>query len=194
MWRWRGNPLCRRTDRREAWVALWAALTMLLGAPLAGWCTAEVTREALVKTAHEQRAERQRVWATAEEIVILPPADTDPESATPEDRRSRVIARWAGPDGNVHKGAVRAGRDVQPGDRFMIWTDKRGKATSRPVSVRTAGAHAMLAGVAAAASAAALVEGARRLAVRGILRRRYAEWAAEWRRIGPDWGRTGTGN
>lgn len=193
LWRWRGNSLCRRSDRREAWLALWAAVLILAGSPLVGWAGASRVYDSLATTAQRQQLEHHQVWATAEEIVVLPPDDTDPESASQGDEgRSRVIARWTGPDGSSHKGQVRAVRGIHPGDRFRIWTDSRGDATSRPVTQRTATAHAALAGLASTAAGAAAVEALRRLVLWRLLRRRYAQWDEEWQRIGPDWGRTGS--
>ncbi|MCZ9341509.1 hypothetical protein NGM37_27480, partial [Streptomyces sp. TRM76130] len=58
----------------------------------------------------------------------------------------------------------------------------------------TAATHAVLAGTGAALATAALAEGARRLVVWRMVRRRYARWDREWDRAGPDWGRTGTGS
>ncbi|WP_370684722.1 hypothetical protein [Streptomyces sp. DpondAA-F4] len=54
-------------------------------------------------------------------------------------------------------------------------------------------AHAALAGVGVTLLAAGLVEAARRLAVRLMMRRRYQLIDRAWAETGPDWGRTGTG-
>lgn len=45
--RWRGNPVCRPTDRHEAWVALAALLMIFLGAPVLGWLGGSLTDDAL---------------------------------------------------------------------------------------------------------------------------------------------------
>jgi hypothetical protein len=54
--------------------------------------------------------------------------------------------------------------------------------------------HAVLAGFGVTLLTAALAEGARRLVVWYLVRRRYACWDRAWERVGPDWGRTGTGS
>ncbi|MGW7518522.1 Rv1733c family protein [Streptomyces sp. NPDC054796] len=194
LWRWRGNPLCRRSDRREAWLAFWAVVLIVLGAPLVGWLGTVKAHDALLSTVEQQRQNRHQVWASAESLATRPPVDTDPESAAEPDTRRQVTARWTGPDGTSHSGTVRAGHGVQPGERFRIWTDDQGRIASRPMTERSAGSHAALAGLAAAAGTAGALEAARRLAIRQVMRRRYARWDAEWHRIGPDWGRTGTSN
>ncbi|CAM5432351.1 putative protein OS=Streptomyces antimycoticus OX=68175 GN=SANT12839_015160 PE=4 SV=1 [Streptomyces antimycoticus] len=47
----------------------------------------------------------------------------------------------------------------------------------------------MLAGIGAAGATAVLVDGARRLVVWQLMRRRYAQWDLAWERAGQDWGR-----
>ncbi|MFG3255200.1 hypothetical protein [Streptomyces sp. NPDC048172] len=195
LWRWRGNPLCRRTDRREAWLALWAALLIAVGAPAAGLLTAAATHDALLRTAREQQHERHRTWARAVDTTVRPGLRTDPASAAPGRDRGRVSVRWLGPaDGKPHTGSIAVHQRVRPGERFQVWTDGRGHLTARPMSARSASSHSLLAGLAAGAGAATVLELARRLAVREVMRRRYARWDEEWGRIGPDWGRAGTSN
>ncbi|MFF9559217.1 hypothetical protein ACF1DY_25795 [Streptomyces albus] len=193
LWRWRGNPLCRRTDRREAWLSLWAAVLMVLGAPLVGLWTEEATQSALLRAAAEQQGDRQRTWATVLHVTVRPPLDSETETAAGrQQNRNEVTARWAGPDGAPHTGTVVLRRPIRPGDRFSVWTDGRGRLTSRPMSARGAASHSLLAGLAAGAASVAVLEAARRVAVRLVLRRRYALWDEEWGRIGPDWGRAGS--
>ncbi|HEV7627536.1 MAG TPA: hypothetical protein VGO89_13655 [Streptomyces sp.] len=194
LWRWRGNPLCRRSDRREAWLALCAVILTVVVAPVAGWLGASAAQGALLQNAEEQQRGRHHVWATAESIQTRAPLDSDPESAAQRSDRARVVAHWAGPDGSNHKYAVSTQRQVQPGERFRIWTDEQGRIAHRPMSQGTVSAYAALAGLVVGVGAAASMETGRRLTVRHLLRRRYAMWDEEWARIGPDWGRTGSNN
>ncbi|WP_369200339.1 hypothetical protein [Streptomyces sp. PU-14G] len=192
LWRWRGNALARRSDRREAWLSLWAAVLMAVGVPLVGWAAQEATHDAMLRTAHEQQRDRQRTWATAQHVIVRPPLDSETEtSAGQQPNRNQVTARWAGPDGSSHTGTLVLRRPVKPGSRFLVWTDRHGRLTSRPMSARGASSHALLAGLGSAALTAAVLEAGRRAAIRLALRRRYARWDEEWGRIGPDWGRTG---
>ena len=193
LWRWRNNPLCRTSDRREAWLALGAMILVVVIAPLAGWFGANAAHGALLKNAEEQRQGRHQVWAVAESVQNRAPLDSDPESASQPDRR-HVVAHWAGPGGETHKSTVTTKQHVQPGERFRVWTDARGLVTTRPMSSQTASSYAALAGLAAGLGAAGAMEAGRRLTMRQLLRRRYALWDAEWSRIGPDWGRTGSNN
>jgi hypothetical protein len=194
LWRWRNNTLCRRTDRHEAWLALCAAVLIAMCAPLAGWFSADAAQASLQQAALRQQQERHQVWASAEGMVNQPPADSDPETAAAPEGRRQVVAQWTGPDGSSHTGPVDAARGVHSGDRFRLWTDDQGRLAARPMTEHTASTHAALAGVAAAAGTVGLLEAGRRIAVHHLLRRRYARWDAEWQRIGPDWGRTGSSN
>ena len=192
LWRWRGNPLCRRSDRREAWLALCAVVLIVVITPAVAWLGASAAHSALSQNAHEQQRGRHQVWATAESVETRAPLDTDPETAAHDPERQRVVAHWAAPDGSSRKSTVSTKQQVQPGERFRVWTDAEGRVVKNPMSSGTIASYAALAGLAAGAGAAGAMEAGRRLSVRQLLRRRYARWDSEWARIGPDWGRTGS--
>ncbi|MFF4586236.1 hypothetical protein [Streptomyces sp. NPDC001388] len=195
IWRWRHNPLCRGTDLAEAWVALSALLLILLVAPVVGSLTGTLAQDALQRSVREQRQSRHEVTATVVRKVDGAPLEADPEAASGRDARSRVLADWTAPDGTVRHGTVLASlKTPHRGDHFAIWTDAHGRLVARPLDSATATTHAVLAGFGAALLTAGAVEGARRLIVWRMVRRRYARWDQAWDRAGPDWGRTGTGS
>ena len=195
LWRWRRNPLRRTTDLAEAWLALVALLLILLVAPVVGALAGGVAQDALQQSVRDQRKARHLVTATVVRKLDRSPMDTDPETSSSRDVRSRVIADWTGPDGTAQHGAALANLKVpHRGDHFGIWTDAHGRPTARPLDSATATTHAVLAGFGAAMFTAGLVEAARRLVVWRMVRRRYARWDQAWDRAGPDWGRTGTGS
>ncbi|WP_062646556.1 Rv1733c family protein [Streptomyces maremycinicus] len=195
IWRWRNNPLRRTTDLVEAWVALSALLVILLVAPVVGSLVGAMTQEVLQRSVHDQRLSRHQVTATVVRTADGSPLEVDPETATGRESRTRVVADWTAPDGTRQHGTVLAGlKNPRDGDRFAIWTDTHGALVARPLDPATATTHAVLAGFGAALLTAAAVEGARRLIVWRMVRRRYARWDQAWDRAGPDWGRTGTGS
>ncbi|NBE50438.1 Rv1733c family protein [Streptomyces boluensis] len=195
IWRWRHNPLRRTTDAVEAWVALAAAVLMLVAAPLVGTVTGSVTEDALHAAVRAQHAERHTVTATVVRTMTQPPVDPDPETASARDGHHRVVANWTAPDGSRRTGPVTAGASAAtPGDRFRLWTDSAGRPTTRPMDAGTATTHSVLAGFGVAAATGAAVEGMRRILVWRLVCRRYAAWDSEWAKAGPDWGRTGTGS
>ncbi|MFJ5263383.1 hypothetical protein ACIQAC_23245 [Streptomyces sp. NPDC088387] len=194
LWRWRHNPLRRRTDLVESWVALAALLLILVLAPLLGSLTGSAAGGALERSVREQHRERLRVTATVVRKLDRSVLDLDPEAAA-GDTRSRVLAHWAAPDGGDRSGAVMTRlKAPRPGDHFPIWTDHDGRTVARPLDPATATTHAVLAGFGTALAVAALIEGGRRLIVWRMVRRRYAHWDQAWDSAGPDWGRTGTGS
>ncbi|KAA0927122.1 Rv1733c family protein [Streptomyces apricus] len=195
LWRWRHNPLRRATDLVEAWVALGALLLVLVAAPLVGVLAGGLAGDALQRSVREQRENRHPVTATVVRDADLTPLDPDPETATGRDSHSRVLAHWTGPDGTARRGtAMAALESPRRGDRFTIWTDGSGRLVGRPLDGATAATHAVLAGFGTAVACAGAVEGARRLLLWRMVRRRYDQWDRAWSRVGPDWGRTGTGS
>ncbi|MCT9143047.1 Rv1733c family protein [Streptomyces violarus] len=195
LWRWRRNPLCRATDRAEAWVALAALMLILLVAPVAGFLVGGAAQDTLQQSVRTQHEARRLVTATVVRKLDPSPLDADPETSTGRDLRNRVLADWTAPDGTAHQGPVLAGlKDPQQGDQFRIWTDRHGRMVARPLDSATASTHAVLGGIGAALAAGGLVEGGRRLIVWRMVRRRYARWDQAWDKAGPDWGRTGTGS
>ncbi|MEU6139730.1 hypothetical protein ABZ848_05130 [Streptomyces sp. NPDC047081] len=195
LWRWRHNPLRRRSDLVEAWVALVALVLILVAAPVIGSLVGGVAEDALQQSVRDQRAARHQVTATVVRKLNRSPLDTDPETSSSRDLRSRVLADWTAPDGTHQHGAALADlRSPHSGDHFRIWTDGHGRIVARPLDSATATTHAVLAGFGAAMLTAGFVEGTRRMIVWRMVRRRYARWDQAWDKAGPDWGRTGTGS
>ncbi|BCL24546.1 hypothetical protein GCM10017668_63890 [Streptomyces tuirus] len=195
LWRWRRNPLCRPTDLAEAWVALAALLLILLAAPLVGSLVGDTAQDALQRSVRSQHEARHLVTATVIRKLDRSALDSDPETSSGRDLRTRVLADWTAPDGTPHQGPVLASlKDPRQGDTFRIWTDRHGRMVARPLDSATASTHAVLAGFGAALAAGGLIEGGRRLIVWRMVRRRYARWDQAWDKAGPDWGRTGTGS
>ncbi|MFB9392742.1 hypothetical protein ACFPM3_24330 [Streptomyces coeruleoprunus] len=193
--RWRHNALCRTTDLVEAWVAFVALLLLCVGAPLAGLLVGGAADASLQRSARLQQEQRHTV--TAQVVGPAPAARSAlPARAETAEQQLRgpVTARWTAPDGSHRTGTVTVSRETaEPGDTLTLWTDVRGRPVTRPLGPDTAREHAVLAGAGAAATAAALVEGARRLVVWRLTQRRYARLDRAWAAAGPDWGRTGAG-
>lgn len=193
--RWRLNPLRRRTDVLEAWVGAVAVVLMLLTGSAIGWVTGSLAHQALRQTVREQRLHRHLVTATALRNLPVRATETDRETAAGREGHHRVVARWPSPDGHRQfSGVVAVRQQTRAGQRFPLWTDDRGRIAGRPMDNDTATVHAVLAGAAAAAGAAGLVEVGRRLVVWRIVQRRYAQWDRAWEQAGHTWGRAGAGS
>ncbi|MFE0142884.1 Rv1733c family protein [[Kitasatospora] papulosa] len=195
--RWRRNPVCRPTDRHEAWVALTALLLMLIAAPVLGWKAGALTDDSLRRTVRAQHEQRRLTPA----VVVRAASGTsrfaqDPEAAVTEDSMQRsVVADWVAPDGTARRGTVStASTKTAPGTPIDVWTNDRGDLVMRPMDISAAHTHAVLAGIGAALLAGGLTESVRRFVVWRMRQRRYVRIDRAWAEVGPDWGRTGTGS
>ncbi|MEV7727965.1 hypothetical protein AB0P15_24935 [Streptomyces sp. NPDC087917] len=197
VWRWRRNPLRRRTDLFEAWVAFAALACLLLLAPAVGCVSGLAVDGTLQRAASAQQHERHLVPAVVVRPTAVPVAGaaTDPSAQRQAPERTQIVASWTAPDGSSHQGTVPAAEEPpHAGDRFRIWTDTRGRVVGQPLDPSAASFHAGMVGLAAALGAAALVEMLRRLVVRRLMHRRYIRLDRAWAAAGPDWGRAGAGN
>ncbi|MEU1706927.1 hypothetical protein ABZ478_16160 [Streptomyces sp. NPDC005706] len=180
LWRWRRNPLRRRTDVLEAWVVLAAWLLVVLTGAAAGLAAARSVEHGL---ARERAAWRPAVAR----VVARAPGRTASEASGTE--RVWAQVRWTAADGSVHAGQARVAPGSAAGSPVTVWTDPRGHLVSRPPTASEATFRAALMGGLVGLSAAA-VPFAGGLALRGRLeRRRMDDWDAEWARLGPQWGR-----
>ncbi|AVZ76728.1 hypothetical protein SLUN_35540 [Streptomyces lunaelactis] len=176
LWRWRCNPLRRRSYVVEGWIILGLASVTFVAAPLVGAVACEAVRDA---RAHE-RHERHVTAATLEE-------DAAPAAAGAT--RAGAVARWAAPDGTARIGRVPVTGQPRRGARVDVWTDRHGAVTAAPVSAAAARIDAVLAGVAIAAFICLLALAGRRIVGWQLDRRRSELWACEWTRVGPRWDR-----
>uniref|UniRef100_A0AAU2VES4 Transmembrane protein n=1 Tax=Streptomyces sp. NBC_00003 TaxID=2903608 RepID=A0AAU2VES4_9ACTN len=195
VWRWRHNPLRRRTDFAEAWVALVALVLMVFAAPAVGVLCGALTDASLRQAVTEQRRHRHVTSAVVVRRAEQRAPVAEPDGSMDRSPRTRVVANWTAYDGSSHSGTLASPlKAPAPGASFPIWTDDHGRPTPRPMALSAADTHAVFSGICAAAAAAGLVEGVRRLIVWRLIRRRYERLDRAWARYGPDWGRTGAGS
>ncbi|ARP73461.1 hypothetical protein LK07_30895 [Streptomyces pluripotens] len=182
LWRWRRNPLKRRTDVAEAWLVLGTWLLTVLTGVLAGL--------AAVRSAEQGLARERATWRPAVAQVVEPvPGGSPAHSRISAGERVWVKVRWTAADGSAHTGRARVAPGSKAGTLVTVWTDEAGRLGSRPASASEGALRAALLGGLAGVSCAA-VPLAGGLALRGRLeRRRMDAWAAEWAWLGPRWGR-----
>lgn len=175
-WRWRRNPLKRRSDVVEAWVVLIVAVLMLCGLPLAGLLAGLHVDDEL----QHQREERQRTTAVL----------TEDASAWQAGRyvRFQATVQWKAPDGTEHTAKADVGPESRAGSTTSIWTDGKGELTGEPPTEAQAASAAALAGVLTMGGTGALVLGARWVVRLGLDRHRAVALDQEWARVGPQWG------
>ncbi len=183
-WRWRRNPLRRRSDVVEAWTVLAVALLLFVGAPLAGaiagwWAHDEARAVALV-----QRAERHRVRA---EVVGRTP-DSLP-SVGGRERTYKVSVRWSEPGSGPRTATARVPAGTQRGDMVAVWFDSRGRSVAPPPDATAVWQHAVTIGACATGGAIALVLLAHSVVRGRAAHRRMAEWERDWALTEPQWTR-----
>jgi hypothetical protein len=178
LWRWRRNPLRRRSDALEAWVGLAVWAVTVVGGVLTGLAGAHSVERGLA----EERAQ----WRP---VVALLTQDA-PRAAT-ESGAQRVWAnvRWTGRDGSTHAGQARVAAGTPTGTAVTVWTDGDGSLVTQPATASQAQVRATMVGLLVGGSAAAVPFVGGRIVRERLQRRRMAQWDEAWARFGPLWGR-----
>ncbi|MEU2715553.1 DUF3592 domain-containing protein [Streptomyces sp. NPDC007205] len=182
-WRWRPNPLRRRSDLVEAWTVLVVAVLLFVVAPLAGVAAGLRAHDEAGTLAAAQRAERHQVRAL---VIGAPPERV---SAVQSDREHpyRAEVRWTEPGKGTRTAWARVPAGTRTGDTVPVWFDTRGRTVAPPTGDAAVWQHAVTVGVCAAGGAAAVVLLGHAVERRIALRHRLAEWEREWARTGPRW-------
>ncbi|MEU6271010.1 hypothetical protein ABZ871_01090 [Streptomyces populi] len=184
-WRWRRNPLRRRSDAVEAWWTLAVGVLLLVGAPLAGAGVAWWAYDGAQAHAVARRATQHHVRA----VLVEDAPSAVP--ATPGGGRRPLSApvRWTGSDGTARTGLVRVPAGLRRGTRIDVWTDARGTIVRPAPSSSAVLQQALAMGALTAAGAAFAVSAAHLCVRRALVRRRLARWEHDWARTEPDWTR-----
>ncbi|MFD5514575.1 hypothetical protein [Streptomyces sp. NPDC127066] len=180
LWRWRRNPLRRRSDVLEAWIMLAAWVFTVLGGVVSGLVTVDAVENSLAR----DRAESRTV--PAQLVEDAPDAGTNGLTG-------RVVwtkVRWTASDGTLRSGQVRVAAGTSADTPVLVWTDPDGRLVDRPATVEVARLRAWLIGIFAGAGVAGVPFATGRLLRGRLERRRMDRWDEEWDRIGPLWGRT----
>lgn len=184
-WRWRRNPLRRRSDVVEAWIVLAAWTAATAGAVAVG----TVGAQAAQRVVNEDRAGRRPVSAVV--VKTVPGSGRDVVTGV---RYDRVLAtvRWSDGKGTVRTGTVDVKATAKPGSGVQAWTDGHGRLVPAPVNAGEAATRVVLAGTGVGLATGLTVLGGGRLVRLRVQRRATERWGAEWDRVGREWGhRTG---
>ncbi|MER6029581.1 hypothetical protein [Streptomyces sp. NPDC001851] len=182
-WRWRRNPLRRRSDLVEAWTVLVVAVLLFVVAPLAGVAAGLRAHDEARALAAAQRAERHRVRA----LVIGSPPERVSAGQGDREHPYRAQVRWTEPGRGTRTAVARVSAGTRTGDTVSVWFDARGRNVAPPAGDAAVWQHAVTVGVCAAGGAAAVVLLGHAVERRIALRHRLAEWEREWARTGPRW-------
>ncbi|MFF7281014.1 DUF3592 domain-containing protein [Streptomyces griseorubiginosus] len=184
-WRWRRNPLRRRSDVVEAWTVLAVALLLLLVAPLAGAVLGWWAHDDARATAAEQRAERHRVRA---EVTGRVP-DSPPAVQGGRERSYRVTVRWTEAGGVTKTATARVPAGTDQGDKVDVWFDSQGRGVAPPPDETAVWQHTLTMGACGAGGAIAVILLGHSLVRAAANRHRLAEWERDWALTEPQWTR-----
>ncbi|BBC29920.1 hypothetical protein SGFS_012140 [Streptomyces graminofaciens] len=183
-WRWRHNPLRRRSDVVEAWTVLIVALLLFVCAPAAGILAGWAAHGGAQAEADARRAALDRVSA-----VIT----KDAPASMPSVESSKVptywtAARWTEPGGGTTTGEALVPAGTERGDRADVWLDERGRSVEPPPTDTAVWQHTLAMGTCATGGVVGAVLVTYFVVRRVAARHRLDEWEQEWARTGPDWG------
>ncbi|MFF8404348.1 hypothetical protein ACF1AB_25220 [Streptomyces sp. NPDC014846] len=182
-WRWRRNPLRRRSDVVEAWTVLVAAVLLSVVVPLVGIAAGLHAHDQARSLAAAQRAERHQVRAT----VIGDPPERLASGQGDREHPYRAQVRWTEPGKAPRTAWARVPAGTHTGEVVPVWLDSRGRSVAPPPDDVAVWQHSVTFGLCAAGGAAGVVILGHGIARRFALRHRLAEWEREWARTGPRW-------
>ncbi|MEU6284394.1 hypothetical protein [Streptomyces sp. NPDC047028] len=179
MWRWRRNPLRRRSDMVEAYVVLTAWLLAVAGGLITGVVTADVAA---------QRYDRQRLDRYEVAAVLTGQAPSAASAQAVGDDEVWTAVRWRDPDGSVRTGRTKVAPFTAAGTPVPVWTDGRGHLVSRPPSRAEEASETASGGALAAMGVGGAVWLAARMVRERLNRRRLGEWDVAWADAATRWG------
>ncbi|MGV9952693.1 Rv1733c family protein [Streptomyces cellulosae] len=185
-WRWRDNPLCRRSDVAEAWLMI---ATVVLAFVLSGF--AGIAAAGAVGTSLDDRRERTRPIPA---VLVENARDAAPAPVSESgDGGVWAAVRWTAPDGTRHTGRAEVPADGEKGDKVTVHTDANGRLVSAPPEGAEAGFQIAMAGITVAFVTSGMVLLVGWIARARLRLRRLDLWEAEWRQVEPTWRRRMTG-
>ncbi|MEV6836891.1 hypothetical protein AB0N17_20675 [Streptomyces sp. NPDC051133] len=182
-WRWRRNPLRRRSDVVEAWTVLVVAVLLCVVVPLAGVAAGLHAHDQARALAATERATRHQVRA----LVVGDPPERLTAMKGDREHPYRAQVRWTEPGKGQRTAWARVPSGTHTGDTVPVWFDSRGRNVLPPPDGAAVWQHAITVGLSAVGGAAAVVLLGHAIERRIALRHRLAEWEREWARTGPRW-------
>ncbi|WP_146238308.1 hypothetical protein [Streptomyces sp. Act143] len=179
LWRWRRNPLRRRSDVVEAWLLLTLLFLGLVAGAVAGMVTARAVEQSL----DDRRGQRHPVSA-----VLIQDASDTATASTSSDDYTWAKVRWTASDGSTRTGLARVEPGIEAGSVTRIWLDRQGDLATPPVSSEEAELQGVVLGAATAVCASLVVLPLGWVLHNRLDRRRMAQWDTEWAHVGPRWG------
>lgn len=130
LWRWRPNPLRRRTDVWQAWLGMALAAAVLVATPAAMTMVGHTVDRSLRQTAHDQAQSRHRTTA---ELLHDAPQHPEPGSDEAEYARYPAEVRFNDAAGRTRTGKADVPPGLPAGGTVQVWSDGNGELTDPPM-------------------------------------------------------------
>lgn len=182
--RLRRNPLCRRTDLVQAWIAVGLFLVVLTATPAAVVLVGGAARHHTEQIARHQADTRHRTTAV---LVHDAPRHPEPGSVEAKNTLYPVTVRFTDRHGDTRT----AQKDVEPatsaGSTVRVWVSDEGKLTGPPLTEDEVRDHTMGYAVMAATAVPLLAAAAYACAHRRLERINLARWETDWAAAAARW-------
>ncbi|MEV5440528.1 hypothetical protein AB0K80_31660 [Streptomyces sp. NPDC052682] len=184
LWRFRRNPLRRRSDLAQAWIGLGLLVSTAVATAPAVVVVEDAALRHYTRTARQQAETRQRTTA-----VLLQDARRHPEPGSAEARTTRypVKVRFTDPHGHRRTATAEVEPGLPAGSTVRVWAGTDGQLTEAPLSPGEVRDRARGCAVLAALGVPATAATAYTVAGRVIQRRNLAAWATAWAATAPRW-------
>ncbi|WP_460071605.1 Rv1733c family protein [Streptomyces sp. YKOK-I1] len=179
-WRWRRNPLRRRSDVAEAWLGAAAVATLLLTVPVVGVTMADVGE----RSALDQARGLHHTTAHLAEDAPTTPA----RFRGTADAWVRAAVRWTGADGSSVTGEAQVASGSKAGSPTTVWLDDTGRVRPTPPTPAQARSQGAALGATAGAGVGLLVAGGWWAARIRLDVRRRGQWERAWTEFDADRG------
>ncbi|MFI0508262.1 hypothetical protein ACH3Y9_05615 [Streptomyces sp. WSLK1-5] len=184
LWRWRRNPLRRRTDLAHAWISLGLLLTVLAALPAAVLWAGNTAHRHHTATAQKQKASWHHTSA-----VLVHDAPRHPEPGSHEAKRTLYPATVRFTDA---QGQTRTAKtDVEPaltaGSTVRVWVNAEGQITDPPLTTEQIRHRAIGWAILAAMAVPLLGAAAYGYAHRRLERHNLARWDTAWEETAVRW-------
>ncbi|SFC43360.1 Rv1733c family protein [Streptomyces aidingensis] len=191
-WRWRRNPLRRRSDLLEAWLRLGLTVSLVLGVAVSGALTGLAVHQDLTALRYERHQVTAEVQPGPEQQDDAGDSGTDggadrPDTGDAPRTDGIAVIEWTAPEGGTRSQETLVPADAAAGSEITVWTDDSGRLVEEPPTPTETAVQALIAAAFVAGCWALAVLLARHAALAALNRRRELEWEFEWASVGSHW-------
>ena len=178
-----GSGPLKRTSDRVQFLARVLLVCSLAGAVPVALVVASVTHAQVAAEAAAQSLARHQVDAA---LLADPVATRGADDVPPT---SRAPAVWSGPSGEEHSGALVVPAGAEAGSTVVVWIDRTGGLTTRPLDGGDALGTAVAMATGTFLCLSSLAVGLYLAFAASLDRSRLRRWAADWAVVEPVWTR-----